>query len=70
MKRFKTPKTVVFHRNDIIVGYRENTREPRRTKIWKDIESDHTAKTYGYTVTHWSKHYLDLHIGINYKVIL
>ena len=70
MKRFKTPKTVVFHRNDIIVGYRENVREPLRTKEWKRLESDLAAQNYGYVVTHWSKHYLDLHIGINYKVIL
>jgi hypothetical protein len=70
MKRFRIPKTIVFHRNNIIVGYRENVKEPLRTREWKRLESDLAAQTYGYVVTHWSKSYLDLHIGIDYKVIL
>ena len=70
MKKFKHPKTVVFHKNDIITGYRENIKEPTRTKEFKELEKDENATTYGYIVTHWSRQYLELHIGINYKVIL
>jgi hypothetical protein len=70
MKTFKYPKTVVFHRNDIIVGYRDNIRQPQRTKEFKALENDLSAQTYGYVVTNYSLDFLELHMGLDYKIIL